>query len=65
LNTWLAQTGRKNGDRLTFAKTFSSITGTVMAADGKTKTNAYGVFVLVQYNSAMSNKVGIVTSYPQ
>jgi hypothetical protein len=65
LDAWLAESGRKDGDRLTFKKAFSSITGTIMQADGKTKVNAYGALVVVQRNSAMPGKVGIVTSYPQ
>jgi Bacterial CdiA-CT RNAse A domain len=65
LDSWLAEKGRKEGDRTTFKKTFSSVTGTIMQADGKTKIDAYGTLVVVQKNAAMPEKVGIVTSYPQ
>jgi hypothetical protein len=62
---WLAEKGRKDGDRLIFKKTFTSVTGTIMQADGKTKIDASGTLVVVQRNAAMPEKVGIVTSYPQ
>jgi Bacterial CdiA-CT RNAse A domain len=65
LDTWLAEKGRKDGDRLIFKKTFTSVTGTIMQADGKTKIDASGTLVVVQRNAAMPEKVGIVTSYPQ
>jgi hypothetical protein len=62
--TTLVNSG-KDGDKVVFTKTFSSVTGTVMKADGKTKVNAYGVVVVVKKNSAMAGKIAIVTSYPE
>jgi hypothetical protein len=64
LDAWLAEPGRKDGDRRTVTKTFSSVTGTIMKADGKTKINAYRVVVVVRKNSAMPAQIGILTSFP-
>ena len=59
------QTNGKEGDKVVFKKTFSSITGTVMKADGRTKSSVYGVVVVVKKNSSMAGKIAIVTSYPE
>jgi Bacterial CdiA-CT RNAse A domain len=65
LDLWLGNKDGKDGDRKTFSKTFSSVTGTLMKADGKAKIDVFGNLVVVQRNSAMPDKFGIVTSYPK
>jgi Bacterial CdiA-CT RNAse A domain len=48
---------------VTFKKTFSKPTGTLMKAD-KTKKDVYGVVVVAQKKSTFSDKLVIITSYP-